>query len=105
VQVCYCSKHRPQPQARQEPLGELPTTDPLLMEALHRASQFGAVTEAASEAAGSSRALPFNHALRRGLRAPEAVAASLAKRNFLEALPYEVNSPTMPHPALPFHSS
>ena len=38
-----------------------------------------------------SRAVPFNPALRRGLREPDAVAASLAKRSFLEALPYEVN--------------
>ena len=40
--------------------------------------------------AGSSRELPYNHALRRGHRAPEAVAAALAKRAFVRAVPFLV---------------
>ncbi|KAL4440395.1 hypothetical protein ABPG75_003396 [Micractinium tetrahymenae] len=42
---------------------------------------------------GAARALPFNHAARRGLRAPEAEAAALAKRRFMCATPYLVGGP------------
>ena len=38
----------------------------------------------------ASRALVYNHALRRGHRAPEKVAAALAKRKFVRPLPYLV---------------
>lgn len=39
---------------------------------------------------GCARAAPFNHAARRGQRAPEALAAAEAKRLFVESLPYTV---------------
>lgn len=39
---------------------------------------------------GSARAVPFNHAARRGQRAPEAWAAAEAKRAFVRSLPYLV---------------
>ena len=48
---------------------------------------------------GSSRTWPFNHALRRGARAPEALAAALAKRAFVQAKPYIVS--TARHSATP----
>ena len=41
---------------------------------------------------GSSRTRPFDHALRRGARAPEALAAALAKRLFVRARPYVVST-------------
>jgi len=105
VQVCYCSKHRPQPQPDREPQGQLPAADPLLTAALLRASVFSATAEASLAVAGSSRTLPFDHTLHRGLRAPEAVAASLAKRNFLRALPYKVGHIHYDPPPPPFHLS
>lgn len=42
---------------------------------------------------GSARAIPFNHAARRGQRAPEAVAAAEAKRLFVRSRPYLVGGP------------
>ena len=48
------------------------------------------VTAAAEHAGASSREAPYNHALRRGHRAPEAVAAALAKRAFVRAVPFLV---------------
>lgn len=48
---------------------------------------------------GCSRTHPFDHALRRGARAPEALAAALAKRSFVRARPYVVS--TARHGAAP----
>jgi hypothetical protein len=47
----------------------------------------------APHAYGATRARPFNHAARRGQRAPEAVAAAEAKRGFVRCLPYVVGAP------------
>ena len=46
-----------------------------------------------------SRCTPYNHELRRGHRAPDAIAAALAKRAFVRATPYLVTlgrSPAFP---------
>lgn len=40
----------------------------------------------------SSRCMPYNHELRRGHRAPDALAAALAKRAFVRATPYLVTT-------------
>lgn len=42
---------------------------------------------------GSARAAPFNHAARRGSRAPEAVEAAEAKREVVRSRPYLVGGP------------
>lgn len=49
------------------------------------------VTAREGPSGGCSREGVYNHALRRGHRAPEAVAAALAKRAFVRAVPYLVS--------------
>eukprot|EP00887_Chlorella_sp_A99_P002328 scaffold10.g2328.t1 len=44
-------------------------------------------------AAGCARAVPFDFALRRGQRAPEAMAAAQAKRQYVRRVPYLVGGP------------
>ncbi|BDA44310.1 probable histone-lysine N-methyltransferase TRX1 [Coccomyxa sp. Obi] len=43
-----------------------------------------------------SRCMPYNHELRRGHRAPDAIAAALAKRAFVRATPYLVTAAHQP---------
>ncbi|CAL8470279.1 g9821 [Coccomyxa elongata] len=43
-----------------------------------------------------SRCMPYNHELRRGHRAPDAIAAALAKRAFVRATPYLVTAARQP---------
>lgn len=45
---------------------------------------------AAQDSGACARETPYNHALKRGHRAPEAIAAALAKRAFVRAVPYLV---------------
>ena len=47
---------------------------------------------------GCARCLPYNFALRRGQRAPEAVAAAQAKRLFVRSVPYLVGGPKQQAP-------
>ena len=90
-QVCYCRRHQPQQQPPSMPAGA---------QAGRQSSRLAAETRPSPEssrrldgdAADSSRCRSFNHALRRGLRAPEVVAAAIEKRSFLRAEAYQVSS-------------
>ena len=57
-----------------------------------------------SEEPPCSRCMPYNHELRRGHRAPDAIAAALAKRAFVRATPYLVTlarTPVFPPQRVP----
>ena len=47
----------------------------------------------------ASREAAYNHELRRGQRAPDALAAALAKRAYVRKVPYLVSAATLPRPA------
>lgn len=52
----------------------------------------GHLTPVEEEEQPCSRCLPYNHELRRGHRAPDALAAAAAKRRFVRATPYRVTT-------------
>ncbi len=52
-----------------------------------------------AQTAPCSRCIPYNHDLRRGHRAPDAIAAALAKRAFVRATPYLVTTARTHPPA------
>ena len=87
VQVCYCKRH-----------GSLVQEDPFtakkqpiqLQQASTAASESSEPFEIDLQNESCARAVPFDHRSRRGLRAPEALSAALAKRAFLQACPYQV---------------
>lgn len=105
MQMCYCSKHAhltgqkkgktiPEQQKLAIeppfPISETQNPSPRLLDNVLCSNE--PVTEAAGSAA---RMRPFNHAVRRGMRAPEAIECGLAKRKFLQQTPYLVSHRSM----------
>ena len=90
-QVCYCRRHQPQQQPLGTPAGtQAGRQSPRVAAGPWPSPDAGRRLD--GDAADSSRCRPFDHALRRGLRAPEVVAAAIAKRSFLRAEAYQVSS-------------
>lgn len=96
MQMCYCPKH-----AQMAEKKRAKSADPALLthqtqsnpgRQLNNERQEGTETQNVLEADSfSARLHPFNHAIRRGMRAPEAVENALAKRKFLQRTPYLVS--------------
>ena len=63
----------------------------------HASCLLGAVSCSAGRAL-ASREAAYNHELRRGQRAPDALAAALAKRAFVRKVPYLVSTAALPRP-------
>ena len=89
--ICFCRRHSA---AAQATVAHHPTPSRVAsgmtaaLQHVHLPALPGQYLLRASGAC--SREIPYNHALRRGHRAPEAVAAAIAKRAFVRAVPYLV---------------
>lgn len=89
LQVYFCRKHSA---GKLQAKRQLQALSQPLQEGWNRLNQEADEEQLLEESeAGCSRGRPYDHRLRRGLRAPEAISAALAKRNFVKAQPYQVS--------------
>ena len=97
LQVCYCPKHAHMSRDDSTP----PPSDNLAPRIdtarLDQPAPAAEGHENQKPEQPTARCQPFNHAVRRGMRAPEALENALAKRRFMQQTPYLVRQASYTH--------